>query len=895
MRYPYQISICRRLWLLSTLLLLTAFGHAQKFVSGEVTDQEGITIPSTQIILLDGEDIKGYTLSDFNGQFKIELPAEVSAALILEARMFGFASQSFAVADITGSLKISLKPEAIDIETVEVTADALPIAQREDTLMFNTASFSDGTEHKVEDMLKKLPGVDVDEDGQIKVQGKPIDRVLIDGDDTFGRNYRLATQNINAGFVNRVDVISNFTEDQLTGDLDQSKELVLDLKLENSKKKIIFGEVELAAGLPGGMDNDANVFMLSGKTKAILFAQNNTMGQDPSSGTDMSYRTEGHSGVIPKNRPDLLSTPTGLRPKSINPREYLTNEVYATAGSLLLTPNKNIRSRTIFSLDNNLFRLNNQERINFFNQDIPITVDHFKFYRESEGKVWLDSENNFSISSHSRLDFTFKGTMSQRDMSADLTSTTLNRSSNLLTRLEGSPNQYNSRLRFTRRVNEHLAVRLIMLTEYRANDQEANHLSERFTSIIPEASNGIRQNAKEFTLLHNPHVSVLYSRNNWFFDTKVGYRSTNGGVEGNGFALTETGISPINVTATNLSYTFTEAYVEQRISKSFRNFDLSYGYNLASVRLGYENSVINSDNSLNNTIFQPNASLEYKLSSRGTLSVNAAHRRELPAPNQLIAAPYFSDHQTLMTGLDTLYLQRSTSVGFRYRYNNSYRQLVYYVSAQRTSIPNGLQRALGVSSLFTEQSITAGFPSNSIQAQAGVSKFVSWLQGSLDISTRYFQFNNQLELDGQLEQNRFEVIDNRLRYNSSLTKWLKLSINGGYKRSQNVNLDSDESKPTLDQSFNYGSAVTVTIKKNTSLNAKVDGYTWKQNQQNTSTLLGSLFFRHTFPSGLSCRIEGSNLFNQLTFNQNYVNSFQVSQRSFRLRPRTILFGITWGF
>ncbi|MBC6993749.1 TonB-dependent receptor [Neolewinella lacunae] len=888
----------QRIYLFGLGLLFSGLVLAQnnKLLTGQVLDSEGAVLASAQLVLLEGSTIKGYTLTDVDGKFELALGDTPAGALTLEVRMFGYATFSRPLAELKSPVNFRLVPVPIEFATVEVTADALPISQREDTLMFNTGSYTDGTEEKVEDMLKKLPGVEVDEQGTISVQGKAIDRVLIDGEDAFGRNYRLATQNINAGFVNRVDVISNFTEDQLTGDLDQNKELVLDLKLEDSRKKIIFGEVELAAGLPGGMDNDANVFMLSGKTKAVLFAQNNTLGQDPSSGIDMSYQVNGNSGVIASQRPDLLSTTTGYRPKSISPREYLRNEVYATAGSLILNPSKNLRSRTIYSLHNNLFRLNNQERLNFFSEDLPVTVDHFKLYRESERMAWLDSENSLNVAKNSRLDLNIKATITQQDMVADLTSTTDALDSDLISRLEGSPQQYNGRLRFTRRINDQLALRLVVIASHESNDQLANHLSDRYTQLFQNPLNGIRQSAREKTTQLDPHISVLYSPGKWFFDSRAGYRKTSGQVDAQAYGIDQAnGINAFPDRQTSLRYDFGEVYLEQNLSRTFGKLKFSGGANFAAIQLNYRNQSVAQNGAFRNLIVQPNVALEYRFSSRALLNFNAGHRQELPAPNQLISVPYFSDHQTLMTGLDTLYLQQSDNIGLRYNYTNSFRQLSYYVGIQRTNIPNGLQRSLGVASLFTEQRLTAGFPSNSVQLRSGISKFVAWLNGNLDLKVNIMQFNNQLEVNGRFDLNRYQILDTRFTYLSTIREWLKLSLQAGYKESVNVNRGTVEQPVNADYAYNYGGGITASFKPKTQLSAKADGYIWKQNGQQTHTLLATFSADHTLPSGIKLHIEGTNLLNQGTFYQNYVNSYQVSQRSFLLRPRTLIFGISWSF
>lgn len=877
------------------LLFTTLVYGQQKSLTGKVLEKDGMPMASAQLVLLQGKEIKAYTLADYNGEFTLELPGGEVSGMTVEVRMFGYATLSRPLKELQSPVSFQLESAAIQFETIEVKADALPIAQREDTLMFNTASYTDGTEEKVEDMLKKIPGVEVDEQGAISVQGKAIDRVLIDGDDAFGRNYRLATQNINAGFINRVDVINNFTEDQLTGDLDQNKELVLDLKLEDSRKKIIFGEVELSAGLPKGVDNDANVFMLSGKSKMVLFAQTNTLGQDPSSGIDMSYQMNGNSGVMASQRPDLLSTPTGYRPKSINPREYLRNEVYATAGSILLNPNKKIRSRTIYSVDNNLFRLNNQERLNFFSQDIPLTVDHFKFYRESEFKAWVDSENKFILSKNTRLDLDLKGTLSQQDMSADLTSTTRGVDNALLTTLLGTPQHYNGRLRLTRRLNDRLAVRFIFDANYEENDQIANHISNRYEPLFQLPLDGIRQVAFEKTMKLNPYLNLLYSAGETFFDTKVGFRNTSGAVDAETFSINSTLIEPLNNRLTSLNYNFEETYFDQNITRTFGSLKVNVSANIAGVRLVYANQAVDRDEQFNNLIFQPKFYMEYKISSRSRVNLSGSHQRELPAPNQLVSVPYLSDHQTLMTGLDTLYLQQSDNLGLRYNYANSFRQLTYFVSAQRAVIPNGLQRSLGVSSLFTEQRLTAGFPSNSFQVRSGVSKFVRWLNGTVDLKVNLMQFNNQLQINDELELNRFQIISSNFKYLSTIKEWLKLSLKASYRKSENI-IRNDELGPlNVDYAYSYGGGLTARISEKSMISLKADGYTWRQNKQQTSTLLASFKASHNFSSGLGLRLEGTNLLNQSVFYQNIVNSYQISQRSFLLRPRTIIFGITWSF
>ncbi|MEM6771006.1 MAG: hypothetical protein AAF597_10515, partial [Bacteroidota bacterium] len=439
------------------------------------------------------------------------------------------------------------------------------------------------------------------------------------------------------------------------------------------------------------------------------------------------------------------------------------------------------------------------------------------------------------------------------------------------------------------------ALRLIYQRDYQQDDQIADHLSIRYADLFRTPMDGIQQTAGEKLSIHNPYVKLLYSFQDWLLDTEVGYRSTTGTVGAQTFSLIGNSAPPFSDRLTSMEYRFQELYLKQQFSRTLGKFKLSGGVDFSSINLSYSNLAITTPEQLRDVIVQPNAALEFKFSNRSKISLNAAHRRELPAPNQLISVPYLSDHQTLMQGLDTLYLQRSNTIGLRYNYANSFRQLTYFAQLQRTTIPNGLQRSLGVSSLFTVQFLTAGFPSSSTQVSGGISKYLDWLRGTVDLRSRLVQFTNQLEINDQLEQNVFQVLDTKLKYLATINKWLKLSLRAGYKRSENINRGATEQAPTLDHAYYSGAGITAQLAKKTSFNVKADAYRWSQNQQTTPTTLMAASFRHGFASGVTIRIEGSNLLNQGTFFQNYVNSYQVSQRSFLLRPRTILGGITWGF
>ena len=140
---------------------------------------------------------------------------------------------------------IILPSESQVFDEVVIFANNEPIYFRGDTLVYNADSFAVGQNAVVEDLLKKLPGIDVDVDGNISSQGKAISQVLVDGDEFFGSDPTIATRNLGADGVESVQVYEKKNEDAEDGD-DETIQ-VMDLKLKEDAKKGYFGRISGAS------------------------------------------------------------------------------------------------------------------------------------------------------------------------------------------------------------------------------------------------------------------------------------------------------------------------------------------------------------------------------------------------------------------------------------------------------------------------------------------------------------------------------------------------------------------------------------------------------------------------------------------------------------------------
>lgn len=252
---------------------------SQTEISGKITDEEGVTLSHVHILIqskLDGK-IYGYAFSNQEGVYSISLPKEKENIYMI-FKLLGFKDKSFLLADLKSPFNVSL---AISEELLsEVTITPKGIRQKGDTTEYLLNVFTDGTEVKVEDVLKKLPGLRVDDDGNITFKGKSIQKINLDGADLFDRNYKIASRNIPAGYISTVQAIEHYHENKLLKDAEHSDEIILNLNFrEDIATWKPFGNTQIGGGYKYKYQLDNQLFSFTKRLKFydILDINNNEL------------------------------------------------------------------------------------------------------------------------------------------------------------------------------------------------------------------------------------------------------------------------------------------------------------------------------------------------------------------------------------------------------------------------------------------------------------------------------------------------------------------------------------------------------------------------------------------------------------------------------------------
>lgn len=230
------------------------YGQNTVLLKGKIVDKNtSIPLESATIYLKSVKDstVVDYTISDKNGNFEIKTKKN-DIAVYFKVSYISYADYSEKLDNLNKDKDfgfVKLTENASTLNEVIVQSEAPPITIKNDTLEFNASSFKVRPDANVEALLKQLPGVEIDEEGKITVNGKEVNNILVNGKPFFGKDGKIATQNLPAEIISKVQVTDTKTkEEELSGQDATSDEKTINLTIQEDKNKGVFGKANIGYG-----------------------------------------------------------------------------------------------------------------------------------------------------------------------------------------------------------------------------------------------------------------------------------------------------------------------------------------------------------------------------------------------------------------------------------------------------------------------------------------------------------------------------------------------------------------------------------------------------------------------------------------------------------------------
>jgi hypothetical protein len=392
---------------------------AKVSVRGTVADSASRPLDGATVMLLSGRDssLVSFARSQTNGGFEFKNVA--NEAYLLQITYVGLQKFSQRLNKQTNDVLdlglVPLLPIPKDLDEVVIRGDRAPVQIRQDTIEYNAGSFKVQPNAVVEDLLKRLPGVEVDRDGTVRAQGQQVQRVTVDGKEFFGRDPKIATRNLPADAIDKVQVLDRKSDQaQFTGIDDGQREKAINLTLKEEKKNMTFGNLTGGAGPDHRYSLRGNVNRFS-KTKQLSFlGMGNNVNQQGFSMEDYMNFTgasqrmmSGQGGMrIQINSDDDTAIPLNFGGRT---NGYLTNWAGGVNFNNQITPKTEVNGSYFYNqLGQDIDRLTNRQSF------LPIgTIGSNQNTNQHTGNVThrgnlvldqkIDSSNSFRLTN--RFDY----------------------------------------------------------------------------------------------------------------------------------------------------------------------------------------------------------------------------------------------------------------------------------------------------------------------------------------------------------------------------------------------------------------------------------------------------------------------------------------------------------
>lgn len=851
------------------LLLGMKLSAQNTLLSGTVTDRANQRKLDNVIVTLKNPQgsIVRYTETDEEGEFSMEVARPELQAYCLQFSLLGYRRQEVQLDGRTFRFTVSMEQTSIRIK--EVLVKVSRIGEQGDTLTYNVVSFANAQDRSIGDVLKRMPGIQVDKEGKIMYNGKNINKFYIEGRDLLEGRYGIATNGISHKDVARVEVMENHQPIRVLTRFTYSDQAAINLKLKDKAKAKWLGNMEVAGGYAGEEKE--------GLWKADLFGmliksdlQNITIAQSNNTGENIARNIRSHyAGGSEGNRAGLMEY-VDIIPRSFSGLEEertLFNRSHLFSTSQLWETKKKMQIKTQVDYLNNRLDDNGRMATAYFLPDGAKIVEENEQARAKQNslKVQVAWEIN---KDNTYLKHLFGTTLQWEDIHLQTTGTYPNRQS-----ADKPVYQAGSHLTWMQRFGKQLVT----------------FASSNQVYLLPQHLEVWKDG---FSLYQSTDTKTFYT------DEKASYSLALGklvlGLEGGASGLVrslETGMDGADLSEgrlrNDLKTNYLKLYANPRLEYSTHSWNFTLGLPVSY----YHYNLGETAHCQNQVLFAPSFGIRWEATPKLNLQVSGHW-----SPQSYDLEDYYNgfilkDYRTVVRGYDTFHHATSKSVMGSLEYKYPLAEFFANVNVWHAWNDKPYQRQLDFVGNYLVYSYKyAPVSSKSWLAMGNASKGFDFLKGFVTLNANYSLSDMALITEGQAVDYRISTGNMALEVSGQPCRWMdwmyKVSYGFSCLESEiSGNESLDNWLHTSDLNFwpvknlfftfsgeYYRNEITESNYKNTwMLDAKVT-YGWKD---------------------FEIYAKATNLLNKKEYGYNVHSELTSVQCMQRIRGREFLIGFCW--
>ncbi|MCJ7933944.1 MAG: Plug and carboxypeptidase regulatory-like domain-containing protein [Chryseobacterium sp.] len=321
------------------MLFFSVLTFAQKTVSGKITDDDGVAIPSASVTIEEpGKDaILAYGITNAKGEYKVTFTSAESN-VDLKVKAFNQKPLTKQISNSDQNLNFKMQSEATEIKEVQLKTKM--ITARGDTISYDLKAFNSKNDRTLADVMKKIPGIEVNTDGTILYQGNAINKFYVNGKDLMEGGYGTINNSLPKDAVQKVEVLENHQPVKILQDKVPSDQAAINIKLKNSVTMTGRGEVGTGFGDPWLWNVKLTPMFFGQKSQWVVNYKTNNMGEQvENEGNILAFGSAWEGRRINAAQNDWLNVENASVP-DLPVKRYLMNSVHYLSANYLTNIDK---------------------------------------------------------------------------------------------------------------------------------------------------------------------------------------------------------------------------------------------------------------------------------------------------------------------------------------------------------------------------------------------------------------------------------------------------------------------------------------------------------------------------------------------------------------------------
>lgn len=885
-----------KIFAITLLFLFISFSSwAQKPIKGLVKDVNGKGIESVNVILKDPEgNTINFTRTNRNGEFSIAIKNDQINGYKIEASSIGYKKLSMIITNVSKSYDLVLQNSETALETVTVK-NRPSLTARGDTLNYRPSDFADKQDRSIGDVLKKMPGIEVAEDGKISYNGKSISNLYVDGDNLLDDKYNIGTKSIPQGAVDKVQVIQNDQPIKMMRKNNMSDDVALNLVLKDEAKLKVMGDATVGAGMPNRFDENLTAMLFNKKLKFINNIKGNNIGNDP--GIDLtSHNLSDYLKKLDNDRPGgLLSTGAAGVP-SLPQSRYLFNKAGLVNLNNLYKFNQDLQLRANLSY---LYDQRNQQ-YNKFSQT----------YLSDQTISYAESQNNAINPQKLRAQFNLNGNADKYylnnnfvlDYAPFKTSSAFiinHVAANQVLRQQtlDISNEFNYR----KKLKSEDVINLYSYLNSTTQPESLNITPGLNADILNNGNSylGLSQYIKIPTWYTNNYASFAFVNNHFVQTYKAGFNVQQQQLNSELYRRQNNQQTELvsGNTVNDLDWLKTKIYADA--TYEFTNDKLKAGLSLplSYNLIKYSDDINELDKSLNKLFLNPSLNIKYQTSVENYVTANYSFRNDLGGIDDVYRGTVLKNYRSLFANNAPISESKTHNIGAGFNFRKAMQMLFVNLTANYSDAELNTISSYSLSNNIQQRVVLP--LSNHIRTlsfNANASKYLFALKSTVNGGISFSQSQYDQLQNNELFAFNAQTVSYKLGIEAKLTNFINWSYLANFSVTNNKAKVADAIRTNFQQ-LRQQSTLAITTVRNVYLNLSAEHlFTHQSTQPNLKYLFADMNIKYKYLKIKTDFEFGiTNLANIKSFDAVYLSANSLTTGTYYIPGRVAMLKATFSF